>query len=231
MVKADKIIDNINLFDRKVFSQNGEDGIIEMIFRKIGTTDKFCVEFGVNDGHECNTRYLIEKKGWNYLHMDGGSYKKTYTDIKKEFITAENINKLFKKYKVPKEFDLLSIDIDFNDYWVWKALKGYKPRVIIMEYNASIPPNESKTVPYSANRVWDGTMYYGASILALEKLGKIKGYSLIGCDKKGINAFFVRNDLIDGCFAKKTAEESYKPPKWGRNVIRRLSKKDKYISV
>ncbi len=142
----DKEIENINLFEHKVYSQNGEDGIIMMIFRKIGTTNKFCVELGVGDGSECNTRYLIEKKGFKYLHIDAGNYPKKYTDIKKEFITAENINDLFKKYNVPEEFDLLSIDIDYNTYWVWKALEGYKPRVVVIEYNSSIPPTESKAV-------------------------------------------------------------------------------------
>ncbi len=118
-----KKIENINLFDKKVYSQNGEDGIINIIFRKIGTTNKFCVEFGAGDGHECNTRYLIKKKKWKYLHMDTCHCSKTYTIIKHEFITAENINNLFRKYKIPKKFDLLSIDVDFNDYWILKAIK------------------------------------------------------------------------------------------------------------
>lgn len=130
-----KKINNINLFEQKIYSQNGEDGIIKIIFHKIGTINKFCVEFGVGDGRECNTRFLIEKEGWNYLHMDGNNYNNAYTLIKKEFITTENINSLFRKYNIPKEFDLLSIDIDYNTYWVWKALKGYNPRVVVIEYN------------------------------------------------------------------------------------------------
>lgn len=211
-----KRINNINLFEQKFYSQNGEDGIIKIIFYKIKTTNKFCIEFGVESGSECNTRYLIEKKKWKYLHMDGSD--DNLPSIKKEFITAENINSLFKKYNVPSEFDLMSIDIDYNTYWVWKAVKGYKPRVVVIEYNSSIPPNESKAVKYDPDMMWDGTNYFGASLLALVKLGKAKGYTLIGCDNMGINAFFVADDLIDNQFAVKDIKELYKPPRYGEIV-------------
>ncbi len=206
-------INNINLFEQRFFSQNGEDGIIRMILAKIGTTNRFCVEFGVENGRECNTRFLI-KQGWKYLHMDGSRQKKEYTRIMHEFITAENINYLFRKYKVPERFDLLSIDLDYNTYWVWKALEGYFPRVVVIEYNASVPPAESKAVRYNPDRVWDGTDYFGASLLALAKLGKDKGYTLIGCESHGINAFFVRNELKDH-FIVKGVSKVYMPPRYG----------------
>ncbi|MBU1246662.1 MAG: hypothetical protein ABIJ80_01640 [Patescibacteria group bacterium] len=211
-----KKIRNINLFEQRFYSQNGEDGIIKIIFDKIGTTNKFCVEFGVGNGTECNTQYLIKKQGWNFLHMDCGD--KLSPSTKKETVTAENINSLFKKYKVSKEFDLLSIDINFNDYWVWKAIDGYSPRVVVIEYNSSIPPTESKTVKYDPNAQWDGTNYFGASLFALAKLGKSKGYTLIGCDRMGSNAFFVRNDLIKENFQIKSVEKIYKPPRYGKKV-------------
>jgi hypothetical protein len=209
-------IDDINLFEQRIYSQNGEDGILKIIFEKIGVTNKFCVEFGVQDGTECNTRYLIEKNGWNFLHMDCGDDLPVL--IKHEIVDAGNINFLLEKYKVPKEFDLLSIDIDFNDYWIWKAIDRYSPRVVIIEYNASIPPTDSKTVEYDQNVFWDGTNYYGASLLALVKLGKRKGYTLIVCENRGVNAFFVRNDLIKNNFAIKSIEELYKPPRYGKKV-------------
>jgi len=215
---TNKKIENINLFEQKVYAREGTDGVLKIIFYKIGTINKFCVEFGVGDGSECNTRYLIEKKGWNYLHMDCGDWAYSCTNIKKEFITAENINSLFRKYNVPKEFDLLSIDIDFNDYWVWKAITGYQPRVIVIEYNASIPPIESKVVRYEPNAVWDGTNYFGASLLALVKLGRTKAYTLVGCDSIGVNAFFVRNDLINDNFVIKDIKELYKPPRYGKET-------------
>lgn len=207
-------IKNINLFEQRFYSQNGEDGIIKVLFSKIGTTNKFCVEFGI-EPIEGNTIYL-KKKNWNCLWMDG---KGDGEIIKKEFINAGNINSLFKKYKVPKEFDLLSIDIDSNDYWVWKAIDAYSPRVVIMEYNSTIPPTESKTIKYDPHALWDHTNYFGASLLALQKLGASKGYTLIACDNMGINAFFVRNDLLNDHFEiKKNITEIYRPPKYGRKV-------------
>lgn len=209
-------IKNINFFDQKIYSQNGEDGILKIIFHKIGTTNKFCVEFGAGDGTQNNTRYLINKSSWDFLHMD--CTDNNPPSVKKEFINAENINSLFQKYNVPREFDLLSIDIDSNDYWVWKAIEGYSPRVVVIEYNPNIPPTESKTIKYDPHAKWDGTSYFGASLLALVNLGKEKGYTLIGCDKNGINAFFIRNDLIEDHFIIRNINELYKPPHFWRKV-------------
>lgn len=211
-----KKIRNINRFEQSFYSQNGEDGIIKAIFDKIGITNKFCVEFGVETGIECNTRHLIEKKKWKFLHMDCG--ENMSPSIKNEKITAENINALFKKYKVPRKFDLLSIDIDFNDYWVWKALNSYSPRVVIIEYNSSIPLLESKTVKYDPNKFWDGSNYFGASLLALKKLGESKGYTLIGCDNCGVNSFFIRSDLIKNNFEINDIEKIYRPPGYGMKI-------------
>lgn len=216
--KKNKKIENINLFEQRFYSQNGEDGIIRIIFDKIGITNKFCVEFGIHP-NEGNTIYL-RRKGWNYLWMDGKGDGKT---IKKEFITAENINKLFAKYNVPKELDLLSIDIDSNDYWIWKSIEGYSPRVVVLEYNSSIPPSESKTIKYDPKAIWDGTNYFGASLLALVKLGNAKGYTLVGCDNRGVNAFFLRNDLIKDNFEIKDIKRLFKPPRYGKKI------KNKYV--
>jgi hypothetical protein len=206
-------IRDFRLFERKIHSQNGEDGIIRAIFDKIGTTNRFCVEFGIHPA-EGNT-ILLREQGWNCLWMDGGGDGQT---IRKEFITAENINDLFAKYGVPRDLDLLSIDIDSNDYWVWKAITDYAPRVVVIEYNASIPPTESRTVEYDPSLRWDGTDYYGASLLALERLGRSKGYTLITCDRKGINAFFVRSELVPGNFRVRDIADIYMPPGYGEKV-------------
>jgi hypothetical protein len=257
-IRSDDYEFDINQHERKIYSQNGEDGIIEYIFSKIGTTNKFCVEFGVGNGFECNTVHLLEKKGWKGLMMDYGAdqeiqwdgvIKKAWSnrnlgllynirkdarflkkvlshtkrsqrfqrDVKMEKVTAENIQDLFKKYNVPKDFDLLSIDIDFNDYWVWKSIVDYSPRVVVIEYNSSIPPTESKVVPYNPDARWDGTNYFGASLLALRNLGLAKGYTLIGCDSFGVNAFFCKNELVQG-FKIKNIQELYRPPKYGEIV-------------
>ena len=209
-------VSNINLFEFGVYAKSGEDGIIKIIFHKIKTTNKFFVEFGVEDGKECNTRLLREKHGWQGLSMDSGEDNPSF--IKKEFITAENINELFGKYNVPKHFDLLSIDIDFNDYWVWKAIQDYQPRAVVIEYNSSVPPTESKVIEYDPHGQWDRTNYFGASLLAMVKLGRLKGYTLVGCNRRGVNAFFVKNDLADGHFKVKTTRELYRPPGYGKKV-------------
>ncbi len=207
---ASKFQRKMHLRFRREYSQNGEDGIVEAIFRKIGTTNKYFVEFGVEDGMECNSRYLALHKGWKGLLMDGAEHPGT--DVKSEFITAENIQALFKKYNVPETPDLLSIDIDGNDYWVWQAINHYKPRVVIIEYNSHILPEETKTIPYNPRFHWDGTDYYGASLGVLDLLGQRKGYTLICTDRNGVNAFFVRADLAQGKFAQRTLGEIYHPP-------------------
>ncbi len=249
---------NINSHEKKIYSQNGEDGIIEYIFSKIGTTNKFSVEFGVGDGFESNTVNLLEKEGWKGLMMDYGSdqniqlsnvVKKVWSnrklglrnnvkkdisffkkiinrknrsqyfqlDIKNERVTSENIQQLFKKYNVPQSFDLLSIDIDYNDYWVWKSIVDYIPRVVIIEYNSSIPNTESKVVPYNSEAVWDGTNYFGASILALKNLGIVKGYTLVGCDSNGVNAFFCKSELVHN-FQIQNIDNLYHPPQYGEII-------------
>lgn len=207
---------DLSSYEKKVYSQNGEDGVIEAILKKIGTTNKYFVEYGVENGVECNTKYLLEN-GWSGLMMDGNPGRNKF-NIKREYITAENINSLLKKYHVPKEPDLISIDIDSNDYWVWKATKGYKPRVLIMEYNASVSVNESKTVNYDPRLLWQGTNYFGASLLALVKLNRKKGYSLVYCEKKGVNAFFIRDDIYKRHFKKRDISDIYRPPRYGRKI-------------
>jgi len=210
-IQKKPIADNTR-YERQISSQNGEDGILEAVFVKIGTTNKYFVEFGSGDTHECNTLYLSRCKGWKGLWMDA-----TYLDrrgrVKQERITAENIEALFQKHHVPQEFDLLSIDIDGNDYWVWKAITNYHPRVVAIEYNSTIPPTESKTIPYDPNHMWDGsTNFFGASLLALKELGEQKGYTLIGCENSGTNAFFVKQELVRGRFLVREVSSLYRPP-------------------
>ena len=197
--------------ERAEFSQNGEDGIIEAIFRAIGTTNRFSVEFGAEDGRQCNSRYLKIHRGWTGLLMDGNEQSPA-SGVKQEFITAENINTLFLKYTVPAEFDLLSIDIDGNDYWVWKAMDAmYRPCAVVIEYNACIPAMPAVTIPYDPSFHWDGTAYYGVSLGALKILGEQKGYRLIGTDRHGVNAFFVRSDLVGNHFTIGSLAELYHP--------------------
>ncbi len=203
---------DITRYERRIGSQNGEDGVLEAIFAKIGTTNKYFVEFGSGNLHECNTGFLARWHGWRGLWMDA-VYLDRRGRVRQERITAENIEALFRKYEVPPAFDLLSIDIDGNDYWVWKAITAYRPRVVVIEYNSTIAPTESKTVSYQADYMWDGsTNYFGASLLALKRLGEQKGYTLIGCESSGTNAFFVQQALVQGRFVTGDLLTLYRPP-------------------
>ncbi|GHT83606.1 hypothetical protein FACS189467_9020 [Bacteroidia bacterium] len=131
------------------------------------------------------------------------------------FITAENIENLFREVNVPSEFDLLSIDIDRNDYYVWDAIKSYNPRVVVIEYNSIFRPGCEFVVPYDATAMWDGTSYCGASIESLYKLGLKKGYKLVACGFSGVNAFFVREDLIENKFESPfTPKNHFEPPRY-----------------
>jgi hypothetical protein len=183
-------------YEKRVFSQNKEDGVIEYLLQTIGYKNKYYVEFGVENGIECNTRYIREAHGFTGLMMDG-SNENHEIGLYKEFITPSNINSLFEKYNVPEEFDLLSIDIDFNDFYIWKNIdEKYKPNIVIIEYNAEHEPPKSLVVQYDDTRMWDLTKYYGGSLVAINHIAKEKGYTLVYCDSEGVNSFFVRNDLV-----------------------------------
>jgi hypothetical protein len=208
----------------KVYSQCDEDGIIQEIFRRIGTTNRIFVEFGVESGCECNSVKLL-LEGWRGIWLEGVQehYEqifarfRAYMDerrlaVARAFITAENINDLIGQGGVRGEIDLLSIDIDRNDYWVWKAIDVISPRVVVIEYNATLRPPLSLVVPYDAKAIWQGTNYHGASLEAFVRLGDSKGYRLVGCNFAGSNAFFVRQDLTKDLFLDPaTAEQHYEP--------------------
>jgi hypothetical protein len=207
----------LNELEMKYYSQQGEDGIIEYLINSIGIENKYYVEFGVQDSTECNTRYLREKYGFTGLMMDG-SYENKSIGLYKEFVTKENINKLFEKYNVPHKFDILSIDIDYNDLWIWKEIDiKYRPNIIVIEYNSTFPPPISVTVPYKEDGVWDGTCFFGASLSALNMIAEEKGYSLIYCDKRGVNSFFVLNEKLNNLknLKKVSPEEAYETAKYG----------------
>ena len=211
----------------KVYSQCDEDGIIQEIFRRIGTGNRTFVEFGVETGIECNTvKLLIE--GWRGLWLDGSqghvaqiqmNFAAFLNDgrlrVLQSFITAENINSLIQQGGFTGNIDLLSIDIDNNDYWVWKAIETVKPRAVVIEYNATLRPPLSLVVPYNPAGLWNGSNYFGASLEALVRLGRDKGYRLVGCSIGGANAFFVQDAIAGDLFLDPpTAEEHYEPPRY-----------------
>jgi hypothetical protein len=211
----------------QVFSQNNEDGIISEIFQRIGTDSKKFVEIGAGDGIENTTRLLLET-GWSGIWLEAGdseigSIRNVVRDSleKKDIIlidkkiNLENINQVLVS-KIDFDPDYISIDIDYNTSHVWRSLLYLKPRLFCIEYNAHYPPSVNYEVPYKADGRWTGTTRFGASLKALEIIGREYGYSLVGCDIFGVNAFFVRNDLCDedkflGPF---TAENHYEPPRF-----------------
>lgn len=203
--------ETLNDYEFKVSSQWGEDGIIQYLISNIEIENKVFVEFGVERYTESNTRFLLQNNNWNGLVIDGSEDNITYIkndpiywkyNLKAEcaFINKDNINHLITKNGISGDIGILSVDIDGNDYWVWNAIDCISPRIVICEYNAMFGDKGKFSVPYKEDFHWTSShysnLYWGASLSAFEHLGKEKGYSLIGVNKAGINAFFVRDDLL-----------------------------------
>jgi len=185
-------------FERKVYSQGGQDGVLEHIFEVIGTTNKCFVEFGAGDGeYLSNTANLRLNHGWKGLLMDTDNG----LDVVKALVTPDNIEDLLHKFCIPRDFDYLSIDVDGNDYWIWKAIRNWSPRVVSIEVNTHFPYDMACVIQYNPDHVWDGTSYFGASLAALYKLGNKKGYRLVHLVDT-LDAFFVREDLMNDIKSK-----------------------------
>lgn len=205
-------INNISDTEFKVFSQWGEDGIIQYLINKIPIEHKIFVEFGVENYTEANTRFLLMNNNWKGLIIDGS--KKNIDYVKSDdrywkhdlqavcsFITRENINDLIRNANIEGDIGLLSIDIDGNDYWVFENIDVIKPRIIICEYNSIFGAEQEVSVPYKQDfyrtKEHYSNLYFGASILSLCKLADKKGYYFIGSTSAGNDAFFVRKDLCE----------------------------------
>ena len=193
----------------RVFSQWGEDGILQRLVREVPGVPPLFVEFGVQDYTEANTRYLLTHDNWAGLVIDGSPeniarvtadplYWRHNLKARCAFVTRENINELLTEAGLRGEIGLLSVDIDGNDYWVWEAIDVVDAVLVVVEYNWRFGPTRRVTVPYRPDFVrgdaHHSMVYYGASLAALEALGKRKGYDLVGCNSAGNNAFFVRAD-------------------------------------
>ena len=200
---------NIQEYEFKVFSQNGEDGIIQYLINKIDIKNKIFIEFGVEDYTEANTRFLLVNNNWSGLIIDGD--KEGMELIKKrdiawrhdlrivgEFITKDNINDLILSNGINGEIGILSVDVDGNDYWILDSIDCVSPQILICEYNSVFGKNKKITVPYeeSFNRPEKhfSNLYWGASIRAFTELANSKGYDLVGSNSFGNNLFFVRHD-------------------------------------
>ncbi len=215
-------------FGYRVYSQSDEDGILRELFRRIGERNRTFVEIGTGDGIENNTLFLLVQ-GWRGLWLEASPRKvasakkkveSLFRDrrlhIEQHFVSAGNVDGILTRMAPGTEIDLLSVDIDGNDYYVLDAIRAISPRVIVAEYNAKFPADISWVMEYNEAYRWDGTDYFGASLKALETLLSGKGYSLVGCNLLGCNAFFVRNDLASaGSFcAPFTSENHYEPARY-----------------
>lgn len=211
----------------RVYSQNDEDGIIAEIFKRIGVTNRTFVEFGVESGKQNNTFYLLAQ-GWSGLWLEGAGehvrrIRETFASqlasgqlaLRHAFVTPGNINGLISdglRIDDVKEIDLLSIDVDGTDYHIFSSIDIIKPRVVVIEYNAAFPPPFKYVMPYVENYRFDVSDSFGASLSSYEEIFRRRGYCLVGCNLTGVNAFFVRGDLVDGRFlAPFSAETHYQP--------------------
>ncbi|GAC1347205.1 MAG: hypothetical protein NVSMB27_12120 [Ktedonobacteraceae bacterium] len=257
----------------RAYSQFGEDGILLYLFSVLGTTNKKCVEICGGAGND-NTTNLIINHGWNGQFFDGSDknirkgrqFFARCADTKvwppklvQAWITAENINGLLEKQGYSGEIDLLSLDMDGVDYWVWKAIECISPRVVVLEYNNVWGPDESMTIPYKQSFVKSSNNvslllvhgrrvvntfvgkpiadridnYYGASLAAFAKLGKQKGYRLVGCERYGYNAFFVRSDIGEEILPEVTPAECFGHPftQYASEVRRRTVANRAWVEV
>jgi hypothetical protein len=192
------------------YSQFEEDGILLYLFSLIPPINRTCVEICAGNGRECNTANLIINHGWWGHLFDGNArnvevatqffaeHKDTFLHpprFSKAWITAENVNELITQSGAAGPIDLLSLDIDGMDYWVWKAITVIQPQVVVCEIHNPIPADKALTVPYSPDFVLKTEDYAGASLAAMCKLGKEKGYRLVGTHRFGFNAFFVKHGV------------------------------------
>jgi hypothetical protein len=218
----------LNRHEHQVFSQNGEDGIIREVFRRIGVENRTFLEMGVGDGQVNNTTFLLSQEWQGYwLEGDLGAI----TTIRRDFArplatgqlkllhamaTAEAAADSLTQLGVPEDIDLLSLDVDRNTYWILAAvLKAFRPRVVVVEYNATYPPDLDWKAEYMPSRWWNRTSYFGASLKAYEELCRVHGLALVGCDLHGVNAFFVRQELCADRFEEPfTAEAHYEPARY-----------------
>lgn len=198
----------LSKYERKISKYKGsiDEGVIHYIFETIKPVEKYCIEFGARDGINVHVIELINRHGFSALLLEGDEVNagKLFDNYKNRpeistsqaFITRENIQDLFRANNVPPNPFLLLIDIDGNDYHIWKAIVDYKPIVVCIEYNASYGPDEEFVIDYQKDFCWSGDDYCGASIKSLVDLGKEKGYELIHCSSGGDNLFFVLKEYF-----------------------------------
>jgi hypothetical protein len=210
-IRTEEIIKNIHLSEFKVFSQWGDDGIIQFLIDYLDIENQIFIEFGVENYKEANTRFLLINNNWRGLVMDGSLnnmqqlqneniYWKYDIKALPLFVTKENINSVIEENGFSGQLGLLHIDIDGNDYWVWKEINNISPVIVIVEYNSIFGCQNPWTVPYDKDfyrtSYHYSNLYWGVSLLSLCDLAQGKGYYFIGSNSNGNNAYFVRKDKM-----------------------------------
>jgi hypothetical protein len=205
-----------NLADTEfaAFSQEGEDGNLLYLLSVVGMETRIVVELGCGQGTQNMSANLIVNHGFNGLLVDGSQdnidYAKAWfgrrpqtrlypPQLSSSWVTRDNVNDLMTDHSVSGEVDLFSLDLDGNDYWIWKNLIVIQPRVVVVEFNNLWGAADAVSVPYiedfEAVYTASGLDYGGASLAAFDHLAQQKGYHLVGTNINAYNAYFVRNDL------------------------------------
>jgi hypothetical protein len=216
-------------YEFSVFSQWGEDGILQHLIHTIDINNRTFIEFGVEDFTESNCRFLMMKDNWSGFVIDGSEIniirlrKSDYFwkhDLKaiSAFIDRDNVDSLLEKSGFDGDLGVLSIDIDGNDYYVLEAISHFRPRILICEYNAVFGSVRKIAVPYESDfvrsRKHHSNLYFGASLAAMTHLAKSKGYSLVGTTSAGNDAFFIRNDLVSDSIQVLSVEQAFTDSKF-----------------
>lgn len=224
----------------RVFSQFGDDGIIQWLVRRLPDIPKRFVEFGVEDYSESNTRFLLIHNNWRGLVMDGSAANIARLKRRKwfwrhdltaqaHFVTRENVDSLIAAWLGGEPLGLLHVDVDGNDYWLWEAIRCASPAIAILEYNALFGNERAITIPYKSDfRRFDAHysgQYFGTSLAALTLLAQKKGYTFLGCNSAGNNAYYLRNDLLDAELAEISTRADFVEPAF-RESRNRSSKLD-----
>ena len=184
-------------FERKIYSQNGEDGVLLNLLKIVGTTNKRSLEIGAHNGRQCNTRILRDNLKWKKVVQIDKEHEND--NVLKKTVTATNVNQIVQETLGILNPDVFSLDINGIDFHVWQALlEGkFQPRIVCLEYNATLGLKDA-TVTNDDLFVWEqGSSYFGASLAALMYLGLQYNYTLIYVEKQGVNAFFLRNDVYE----------------------------------
>ena len=234
----------VEKYEYSLFSQNGEDGILRYLFSEIGFRSRLFLEFGFGVT-ENNSLRLMLKESFGGVFLDGSelsvrrfnkaAHSLGIVTVKavQQFLNLENLEPTILDSGLAGQIDLLSIDVDGNDYWFWEKIQCLSPRIVVVEYNASLGSELSLSIPYDPffdrHTKHTSGFYCGASISAFERLGRKKGYSLVGCDSNGVNAFFIRNDCLTRNIDVLPAQLAYRPHR--RRLERGFSLAEQFESI